>query len=94
MLYPQKGDMYGLLHHLNNIYPTIKFTMKMAEGGSSPFLDTNITRKTKGKLDITDTCTLGLTIKHMKRDTVWCFTTVPDALHRGDRTWKKWRTTS
>ena len=46
----RKDDVDGLLHHLNSIRPTIKFTM---EGESLPFLDTRVTRKEDGKLDIT-----------------------------------------
>ena len=38
---------------LNSIRPTIKFTMEVEEGGSLPFLDTRVTRKEDGKLDIT-----------------------------------------
>ena len=34
----RKGDVDGLLHHLNNICPTIKLTMEVEEGGSLPFL--------------------------------------------------------
>ena len=49
----RKGDMDGLLHHLNGIHPTIKFTMEVEEGGSLPFLDTRVTRLANGKLDIT-----------------------------------------
>ena len=50
----RKGDVDGLLHHLNSIIcPTIKFAMKVEEGGSFPFLDTRVTRKEDGKLDIT-----------------------------------------
>ena len=70
----RKGDVDGLLHHLNNIRPTMKFTMEVEEGGSLPFLDTRVTREEDGKLDITvcsnrrtqtGTSTLGLTIQHM-----------------------------
>ena len=49
----RKGDMDGLLHHLNSIRPTIKFTADVEEGGSLPFLDTRVTRKEDGKLDVT-----------------------------------------
>ena len=49
----RKGDVEGLLHHLNSIRPTIRFTMEVEEGGSLPFLDTKLTRKEDGKLDIT-----------------------------------------
>ena len=40
-------------NHLNSIHPSIKFTMELEEGGSIPFLDTRVTRKVEGKLDIT-----------------------------------------
>ena len=47
----RKGDVDGLLHHLNSIHPTI-FTMEVEEGGGgSPSFP--ITRKEDGKLDIT-----------------------------------------
>ena len=49
----RKDDVDELLHHLNSIRPTIKFTMEVEEGGSLPFLDTRVTRKEDGKLDIT-----------------------------------------
>ena len=45
--------MDGLLHHLNSIPPAIKFTMEVEADGSLPFLDTRVTRKEDGKLDIT-----------------------------------------
>ena len=64
----KKSDVDVLPHHLNNICPTINFTKEVEEGGSLPFLDTRVTRKEDGKLDITlyrntltGTCTLGLT---------------------------------
>ena len=46
------SDVDGLLNHINNIRPTIKFTMEQEEGGSLPFLDTRVTRVASGKLDI------------------------------------------
>ena len=46
-------DVDVLLYHLNSTRPTIKFTMEVEEGGSFPFLDTNVTRNEDGKLDIT-----------------------------------------
>ena len=49
----RKVDVDGLLHYLNSICPTITFTMEVEEGGSLPFLDTRVTRKEDGKLDIT-----------------------------------------
>ena len=70
----RKSDIDGLLRHLNSIHPTIKFTMEVEEGGSLPFLDTRVTRKEDGKLDITvyhkqthtdRYCSIGLIIQHM-----------------------------
>ena len=52
----RKDDVDGLLHHLNNIQPTIKFTMEVEESGSLRFFDTKATRKEDGKLDITVYC--------------------------------------
>ena len=52
----KKGDVNGLLNHLNSICPSIKFTMELEEDGSIPFLDTRVTRKVKRKLDITIYC--------------------------------------
>ena len=49
----RKGDLDGLLNHLNSIRPTIKITMELEEEGSLPFLDTRVTRLANGKLDIT-----------------------------------------
>ena len=49
----KKGHVDGLLNHLNIIRPSIKFTMELEEDGSIPFLDTRVTRKVEGKLDIT-----------------------------------------
>ena len=47
------GDVDGPLHHLNNIYPTIKLTMEVEEGGFLPSLIRRLARKEDGKLDIT-----------------------------------------
>ena len=49
----RKGDVDGLLNHLNSTRPTIKFIMELEEEGSLPFLDTRVTRLANGKLDIT-----------------------------------------
>ena len=49
----KKGDVDELLTHLNSIRPSIKLTMELEEGGSIPFLDTRVTRKVDGKLDVT-----------------------------------------
>ena len=45
--------MDELLVHLNSIRPSIKLTTELEEGGSIPFLDTRVTRKVDGKLDVT-----------------------------------------
>ena len=49
----KKGDVDGLLNHLNRIRLSIKFTMELEENGSIPFLDTRVTRKVERKFDIT-----------------------------------------
>ena len=41
----KKDAVDGLLHHLNGVRPTIKFTMELEKDGSLPFLDANLTRK-------------------------------------------------
>ena len=80
----RKGDVDGLLHHLNSICPTIEFTMEVEEGGSLSFLDTRVMRKEDGKLDITVYCKQMHTDRymylhfryhhptHVKRDMVRC----------------------
>ena len=45
--------MDGFLHHLNNMRPTIKLTLEVEEDRSLHFLDTKLTRKEEGELDIT-----------------------------------------
>ena len=52
----KKGDVDELLVHLNSIRPSIKLTTELEEGGSIPFLDTRVTRKVDGKLDVTVYC--------------------------------------
>ena len=42
-----------LLDHLNGVCPTIKFTMELKRDGSLPFLDTKLTRREGGALDVT-----------------------------------------
>ena len=49
----KKGDVDELLVNLNSIRPSIKLTTELEEGGSIPFLDTRVTRKVDGKLDVT-----------------------------------------
>ena len=41
-----------LLHHLNRVKPTIKFTVKQEEDGTLPFLDTLLRRTEDGSLDV------------------------------------------
>ena len=48
----KKDAVDGLLHHLNGVRPTIKFTMELEKDGSLPFLDANLTRKEDGTLNI------------------------------------------
>ena len=45
--------MEPLLCHLNEIRPTIKFTMELEKDGSLPFLDTNLTRREDRTLNVT-----------------------------------------
>ena len=37
----QRGEVEPLLHHVNDVCPTIKFTMELEKDGMLPFLDTN-----------------------------------------------------
>ena len=47
----RKGSTEGLLHHLNGVRPTIKFTMKQEEDRKILFLDT-LLRREDGRLDV------------------------------------------
>ena len=49
---PMKGSTEELLHHLNGVRPTIKFTVEQEEDGTLPFLDTLLRRREDGSLDI------------------------------------------
>ena len=49
----KKGDVDELLVHLKSIHPSIKFITELKEEGSIPFLDTRVTTKMDGKLDVT-----------------------------------------
>ena len=40
----RKGSTEELLHHLNRVRPTIKFTVEQKEDGALPFLDTLLRR--------------------------------------------------
>ena len=42
-----------MLQHLNDVRPTIKFTMELEKDGILPFLDTKLTQREGGALDIT-----------------------------------------
>ena len=42
----------GFLEHINSQYPSIKFIMERENDMSLPFLDTLLTRKENGKLDM------------------------------------------
>ena len=45
----QRGEVDPLLHHLNDVRPTIKFTMELEKNGMLPF---KLTRREGGALDI------------------------------------------
>ena len=47
----RKGSTKELLHHLNGVRPTIKFTLEQEEDGKIPFLSTQL-RKEDGSLDV------------------------------------------
>lgn len=42
-----------LLHHLNSVRPSIRFTVEVERGGTLPFLDTCIQQREGSGLDIT-----------------------------------------
>ena len=48
----RKGSTEELLHHLNRVRPTIKFTVEQEEDGTLPFLDTLLRRREDGSLDV------------------------------------------
>ena len=48
----RKGSTEKLLHHLNGVRPTIKFTVEQEEDGTLPFLDTLLRRREDGSLDV------------------------------------------
>ena len=49
----QRDAVKPLLHHLNDVRPTIKFTMEPEKDGSLPFLDIKLTRREHGTLNVT-----------------------------------------
>ena len=48
----RKSSTEELLHHLNGVRPTIKFTVERKEDGTLPFLDTLLRRREDGTLDV------------------------------------------
>ena len=46
-----KGSTEELLHHLNSVRPTVKFTVEQ-EDGALPFLNTLLRRRRDGSLDV------------------------------------------
>ena len=49
----QREAVVPLLRHLNEVRPSIKFTMELEKDGSLPFLDTSLTRREDRTLNIT-----------------------------------------
>ena len=49
----QRDAVKPLLHHLNDVCPTIKFTIKPEKDGSLPFLNTKLTRREDGTIKVT-----------------------------------------
>ena len=49
----KKSQVNSFLQHLNSIRPSIKFSMELETNGSLPFLDTLLSRKDDGHLNIT-----------------------------------------
>ena len=48
----REGSTEELLHHLNGVRPTIKFTVEQEEDGTLLFLDMLLGRKEDGSLDV------------------------------------------
>ena len=48
----RKGSTEEVLHHLNGVRPTIKFTVEQEEDGKLPFLNTLLRRRRDGSLDV------------------------------------------
>ena len=49
----KKGTVEELLIHLNNVRPSIRFTVEVEKDGRLPFLDTLLQSREDGSLDIT-----------------------------------------
>ena len=49
----KNGSENVFLEHLNNIRPSIQFTMQLEENGVMPFLDCELHRRNDGSLDVT-----------------------------------------
>ena len=49
----KKGDVDELLVYFNSIHPSINLNMEPEEGGLIPFLETRVTKKVDGKVDVT-----------------------------------------
>ena len=48
----RKGSTEELLHHLNGVRPTIKFSVEQKEDGTLPLLDTLLRRREDSSLDV------------------------------------------
>ena len=48
----RRGSTEELLHHLNRVRKTIKFTVEWQKDGTLPFLDTQLRRREDGSLDV------------------------------------------
>ena len=48
-----KDHVVGFLQHLNSQWPTIRFTMEIEKDNTSPFLNTSVSRDSKGLLTTT-----------------------------------------
>ena len=67
----RRGEVEPLLQHLSDVRPTIELTMELEKYGMLPFLDTKLTRREGGALDLavyskqtrTGTCISTLTIQ-------------------------------
>lgn len=48
----EKRHIEAFLDHLNSVRPTIQFTMELEDDGTLPFLDTLLTRREDGSINI------------------------------------------